>query len=79
MKKPKKPTAQQSTYTVYNNNNTIKVLVGISSTGGMVTHVSPAFGGSTSDRQIVERSKLDKLCCRQRAVTGGGVNKLTVG
>ena len=61
IKKPKKPTAQQATYSVYKNKNTVKVLVGISPSG-MVTYVSPAFGGSASDRQIVERSDLDRLC-----------------
>ena len=29
-------------------------------TSGVVTYVSPAYGGSTSDRQIIERSELLK-------------------
>ena len=39
----------------------MKVLVG-ASPGGLVTYVSPAYGGSTSDRQIVERSSLPSMC-----------------
>ena len=61
IKKPKLPTAQQATYSTYKNKNTIKVLVGISP-GGMCTYVSPAYGGSASDRQIVERSSLTSDC-----------------
>ena len=37
--------------------NTVKVLVGLSETG-TVTFVSEAYGGSTSDRQVFERSGL---------------------
>ena len=38
----------------------MKALVG-ASPGGLFTYVSPAYGGSTSDRQIVERSGLNAL------------------
>ncbi len=61
IKKPKLPTAQQSTFSTYKNRNTVKVLVGITP-GGMCSYVSPAYGGSTSDRQIVERSSLPQMC-----------------
>ena len=61
VKKPKLPTAQQSTFSTYKNRNTAKVLVGITP-GGMCSYVSPAYGGSTSDRQIVERSSLPDVC-----------------
>ena len=37
--------------------NTLKVLVGLSETG-IVTFVSEAYGGSTFDRQVSERSGL---------------------
>ena len=41
--------------------NTVKVLVGMSP-GGLVSYMSPTYGGSASDRQIVERSELSTLC-----------------
>lgn len=42
---------------------TVKVLVG-ASPGGLISYISPAYGGSTSDRQlqIVERSPLTNIC-----------------
>ena len=61
VQKPKNPKAQQQTFSTYKNTNTVKVLVG-ASPGGMVTHVSPAYGGSASDRQIVERGDLPGKC-----------------
>ena len=61
MMKPKEPIAQQSTYSTYKNRNTMKVLVGVSP-GGLVSFVSPAYGGSTSGRQICERSNLPQMC-----------------
>jgi hypothetical protein len=61
IKKPKEPVLQQATFSTYKNRNTVKVLVGISP-GGLVTYVSPAYGGSTSDRQICERSNLPNMC-----------------
>jgi hypothetical protein len=61
IKKPKAPKAQQSTYSTYKNRNTIKILVG-STPGGLVNYVSQAYGGSTSDRQIVERCKIVSAC-----------------
>lgn len=59
--KPKFPTAQRATYSTYKNRNTLKVLVGISPSG-MCSYLSPAFSGSTTDRQIVERSSLMGNC-----------------
>ncbi|VDI07047.1 Hypothetical predicted protein [Mytilus galloprovincialis] len=61
VKKPKSPIAQQSTYSTYKNRNTVKVLVGCSPSG-LVSYVSDSYGGSVSDRQIVERSNLINLC-----------------
>ena len=49
VKKPKAPRAQQSTFSTYKNKNTVKTLVG-ASPGGLISYISPAFGGSTSDR-----------------------------
>ena len=59
--KPKQPVAQQATFSTYKNRNTVKVLVGCTP-GGLVSYVSPAYGGSTSDRQIAERSQLPQIC-----------------
>ena len=59
--KPKEPLAQQCTFSTYKNRNTVKVIAGCSP-GGLVSYCSEAFGGSTSDRQIVERSDLVNMC-----------------
>ncbi len=59
--KPKQPLLQQATFSTYKNRNTSKVLVGCSP-GGLITFCSNAYGGSASDRQIVERSALMTLC-----------------
>lgn len=61
VKKPKPPIAQQSTFSTYKNRNTIKVLAG-ATPGGLISYLSPAYGGSSSDRQIVERSNLTTVC-----------------
>lgn len=61
VKKPKPPVAQQSTFSTYKNRNTVKVLIG-ATPGGLISYISPAYGGSTSDRQIVERSPLTNIC-----------------
>ena len=61
IKKPRVPKAQQATFSTYKNRNTVKSLIG-STPGGLVSYVSPAYGGSTSDRQIVERSNLVNIC-----------------
>ena len=53
--KPSQPIAEQATFSMYKNRNTLKMLVGIT-LGGLVSFVSPAYGGSASDRQIVESS-----------------------
>ena len=55
IQKPKEPSKQQATFSTY------KVLVGMTP-GGLVSFVSTAYGGSASDRQIVERSNLFQLC-----------------
>lgn len=61
VKKPKAPCAQQSTFSTYKNRNTIKTLIG-ATPGGLVSFISPVYGGSTSDRQIVERCNLTSIC-----------------
>jgi hypothetical protein len=57
IEKPSKVADQAATFSTYKNKNTLKCLVGISPRG-MVTYVSDSYGGSASDRQIVERSDL---------------------
>ena len=59
VEKPKNLRDQSSTWSSYKNRNTLKILVGISPRGD-VSHISDAYGGSASDRQIVERSSLLK-------------------
>ncbi|XP_069102281.1 uncharacterized protein [Argopecten irradians] len=61
IKKPKAPKAQQATFSTYKNRNTVKTLVG-ATPGGFISYVSPAYAGSTSDRQICERSNLLTKC-----------------
>ena len=55
IKKPKNPAAQQVTFSAYKNKNTAKVIIGVTP-GGLTSYVSDVYGGSASDRQIIERS-----------------------
>jgi len=48
-------------YIAYKNRNTAKVLIGVTP-GGQVSYISDAYGGSTSYKQIVERSSLKRDC-----------------
>jgi len=57
IKKPSKPVAQQVTFSSYKNRNTLKAVVGISP-GGLVSHIPECYGGSASDRSLIERSNL---------------------
>lgn len=57
IKKPGLPMSQQITFSTYKNRNTIKALIGIAPSG-LITYVSPCYGGSASDRQIIERSEI---------------------
>ena len=61
IQKPSQPILQQATFSTYKNKNTAKVLAGCSP-GGLVIFCSPAYGGSTSDRQIVKRSPILHMC-----------------
>lgn len=61
IEKPKNPTAQQQTFSTYKNRNTAKVLVS-ATPAGLISHITDSYGGSTSDRQIVERSNLTTIC-----------------
>lgn len=60
---PQVPLAQQATFSNYKNKNTVKVVVG-ASPGGLISFISPAYGGSASDRSIIENSNLLKSCSR---------------
>lgn len=57
VKKPKLPFAQQVTFSSYKNRNTLKFLVGITPSG-LISYVSPCYGGSATDRQIIEQSSI---------------------
>ena len=61
IQKPSQPLAQQTTFSSYKSRNTFKTVIG-STPGGLVTYVSPCYGGATSDRQIIERGKLPQMC-----------------
>ncbi|KAL4720645.1 hypothetical protein ACJJTC_001811 [Scirpophaga incertulas] len=59
--KPKHPISQQATFSSYKNKNTMKFLVG-ATPGGLFSYCSEGYGGSTSDRQMIERSNLLEKC-----------------
>ncbi|XP_071627298.1 uncharacterized protein [Temnothorax longispinosus] len=58
---PTNSTFKQATFSTYKNKTTLKVLVG-ATPSGLISHISPAYAGSVSDRAIVERSDLIKKC-----------------
>ena len=57
IEKPGNVKDQRATWSSYKNCNTLKTMIGISP-NGVVTYVSPSYGGACSDRQIIERSSL---------------------
>ncbi|XP_078491081.1 uncharacterized protein LOC144747146 [Ciona intestinalis] len=57
IEKPSHVLSQRVTFSNYKNRNTLKTMIGISP-NGLVTFVSPSYGGSCSDRQIIENSEL---------------------
>lgn len=57
IQKPKDPNFQSATFSSYKNKNTAKVMIGCTPSGS-VSYISEAYGGSASDRQIIERSSL---------------------
>lgn len=73
-KKPSKPNAQQSTFSANKNRNTAKSLVG-NAPSRMFSCVSDCHGGSTSDRQIAERSFLvSKVDSEESIMANEGFN-----
>jgi len=78
IKVPKPPAAQQVTFWTYKNRNTAKILVGVTPGGlALVNFVSDAYGGSASDRQIIEKSMLtEKLELGDSAMTDKGFDVL---
>lgn len=63
IRKPKLKESQKATYSASENKYTVKTLVGITPSG-IVSYVSQAYNGSTSDSEIVEEStdSLLNLC-----------------
>ncbi|CAG5055652.1 unnamed protein product [Parnassius apollo] len=59
--RPGNPVAQQVTFSSYKHKNTVKAMIG-ATPGGLISYVSECYGGSVSDRQIIERSKLINVC-----------------
>ena len=57
MEKPSHVAMQSSTFSTYKNKNTIKTMIGCTPRGA-VSFISESYGGSTTDRQIIERSTL---------------------
>ena len=57
MNKPSHVAVQSSTFSSYKNKNTVKTMIGCTPRGA-VCFISESYGGSTSDRQIIERSPL---------------------
>ncbi|XP_014674876.1 PREDICTED: uncharacterized protein LOC106814989, partial [Priapulus caudatus] len=55
--KPSNVTSQSATFSTYKNKNTLKTMIGITPKG-LVSYISDSYGGSSSDRQIIERSPL---------------------
>ena len=57
IQKPGRVDDQSATFSSYKNRNTLKTIIGCTPRG-LVSYVSSSYGGSTSDRQIIERSEL---------------------
>lgn len=57
VQKPSDVNAQKITWSSYKHRNTVKTMIGCTPKGA-VSYVSETFGGSASDRQIIEQSEL---------------------
>lgn len=60
MEKPANPDVQAATWSNYKNTNTFKLLVGVTP-NGVISFLSPLWGGRISDKQITIRSDLFDL------------------
>jgi len=67
VEKPSHVAVQSSTFSSYKNKNTIKTMIGCTPRGA-VSFISESYGGSTTDRQIIERSP---LCTQPGYFTSG--------
>ena len=61
VKRPSRPVTQPATFSTYKNRNTVKTLIGVTP-AGLSSYMSATYGGSTSDRQILESSNVPTLC-----------------
>lgn len=59
IEKPSDVLLQSSSFSTYKNHNTLKTMIGCSPRGAVI-FISESYGGSTSDRQIIERCDLVK-------------------
>ena len=57
IEQPSSPVAQQQTFSLYKNNNTLKVLIGVTPSG-IVSFVSKLYDGSISDHELTVKSGL---------------------
>ena len=57
VQRPSDCNAQRITFSTYKHRNTAKAMIGVTPCG-VVSYVSSSYGGSASDRQIIERSVL---------------------
>ena len=57
IERPSSLLSQSTTFSSYKNKNTVRVLVGIMPSGGIV-FISPTYEGSVSDKKLVEVSGL---------------------
>lgn len=57
IQKPGRADAQSATFSTYKNKNTLKTMIECTPRG-LISYVSNSYGGSASDRQIIERSEL---------------------
>lgn len=59
IEKPRDVSDQSASWSTYKHKNTVKTIIGITPRG-QVSYISDVYGGSASDRQIIERSDLVK-------------------